>query len=68
MFYGCGDGEVGLIDRRFVSKTLWKTNTVHNSRIYDVCRIDNLVLTGDNVGQLASWMPSEMPSRNGIVA
>lgn len=26
--------------------------------------MENLVLTGDNMGQLASWAPFEMPSRN----
>jgi hypothetical protein len=39
VFYGCGDGEVGLVDNRRVEKKLWSTCIGHKSRIYDVCKI-----------------------------
>ena len=57
-FYGCGDGEVGLIDRRVTEKRIWSNSEYHKgNRIYDVCRVGDIVLTADTAGTVAGWQP-----------
>ena len=58
IFYGCGDGEVGMLDRRNTQHKVWSNTSAHKEKIYDVCRMNSHLLSGDNSGQIVSWSPT----------
>lgn len=62
VFYGAIDGEVGTLDSRMTSMPLWSNRINHKQRIYDICKLGDMVLTGDKHGLIAGWMGK--PSTN----
>jgi hypothetical protein len=55
-FYGSVEGEVGLVDSRFLKTPVWSNNSSHRMRIYDICRSgSNSVVTVDAKGTMVSW-------------
>lgn len=53
--YGSGTGEIGLIDSRSFSSPFWKDSSNHHSRIYDITRMGNMVISGDQAGSIIGW-------------
>jgi len=58
-FYGAVDGEVGALDSRMMSAPLWSNKLTHKNRIYDICKLEELVLTSDKSGLIAGWTGNE---------
>lgn len=55
-FYGSVEGEVGLVDSRFLKTPVWTNHSSHRMRIYDICRTGNSsVVTVDAKGTMVSW-------------
>ncbi len=44
-----------MIDYRKPSRPLWKDNGTHNSKIYDILKMGDNIITGDQRGQIVCW-------------
>lgn len=53
--YGSGTGEIGLIDSRSFATPFWTDTTNHQSRIYDIMKMGDKVVSGDQAGSLVGW-------------
>jgi hypothetical protein len=53
--YGTGDGEVGMVDLRKPAFPFWRDQGTHHSRIYDILRMGDRLISGDQKGLLVGW-------------
>jgi hypothetical protein len=59
VFYGAIDGEVGSLDSRMMNVPLWNNRVNHKNRIYDICKLGDLILTSDKDGLVVGWTGKE---------
>lgn len=60
LFYGCMDGEVGVIDSRQDSvQSQWRNTTNHKMQIYDISKVGAEMISCDAGGQVVSWLPNQ---------
>lgn len=57
--YGTSDGEIGMVDLRKPSGPFWKDHGTHHSRIYDILRMGDKLVSGDQKGLLVGWSSVE---------
>jgi hypothetical protein len=56
LFYGCRNGDIGLIDLRKINSYIWSpANCPHKEKISDILKIGNDVITADAKGSIAQW-------------
>jgi hypothetical protein len=53
--YGTVQGEIGLVDCRKPQTPLWRDAGTHHSRIYDILKMGNRIVSGDQHGLLVGW-------------
>jgi hypothetical protein len=58
--YGTSDGEVGMVDLRKPVSPYWRDQGTHHSRIYDILRMGDRIVTGDQRGLLVGWSSAEI--------
>jgi WD40 repeat protein len=58
--YGTSDGELGMVDLRRPVAPYWRDQGTHNSRIYDILRMGDRLVSGDQKGLLVGWNSAEM--------
>lgn len=57
--YGTSDGELGMVDMRKPVQPFWRDQGTHHSRIYDILRMGNRLVSGDQRGLLVGWSNAE---------
>lgn len=53
--YGTSEGEIGLVDCRKVHTPVWRDIGTHHGRIYDILKMGDRIVSGDQKGQLVCW-------------
>lgn len=53
--YGTSTGELGMIDLRRPNAPFWRDQGTHQSRIYDILRMGDRLVSGDQKGLLVGW-------------
>ena len=53
--YGLNDGEIGLVSNKMNGGPIWSNKNHHRGTIYDINRVDNLILSGDQNGLIVGW-------------
>lgn len=53
--YGLMDGEIGMVSNKMNGGPIWNQKGVHKNVIYDINRMNNVILSGDRNGLIVGW-------------